>query len=75
MLDNFIFVLIACIICDLLQLQTFDSVHKETQMYIFVDNERSSKEKHFKLAYADERLCFRYIDRLEQSVYFLTLRV
>ena len=50
MLDNFIFVLIAGIICDLLQLKTFHLVHKETQMYIFVDNERGSKEKHFKRA-------------------------
>ena len=74
MLDNFILVLIACIICDLLKLQTFDSVHKEMQMYIFVDNERSYKEKHFKFAYADERLCFRYIDKLEQSLYFLALK-
>ena len=66
MLDNFIFVLIACTLCDLLKLQTFDSIHKETQMYmIFVNNERSSNERHFKLAYADERFCFRYIDRLE----------
>ena len=73
MLDIFIFVLIAYIICGL-KLQTFDSVHKETQMYIFVDNERNSKEKHFKLAYADKRLCFRYIDRLEQSVLYLALK-
>ena len=74
MLDNFIFVLIACILCDLLQLRGFDSVHKETQMYIFFDNEKSSKEMHFKVAYADERLCFRYIDGQEQSLYYLAVK-